>query len=234
MSDAMTMERLEEIRRALKGTPWRRDLLGTAEELLAEVDRLRAEEPAETMDLRSQLINQDDLVAEVFRLQAALLAARTEADELRQQGEPVVPASPEAFEASFGSLKDVFGSPEAQEYFASLRGAADDSDRAGPPLVWTSNGEAGDGQNECSVCGQELDEPHSWRDCLKCVERAAGFTEHAAAEEIDRLSAENLQLRNKLLDQDALIAEIDRLQAESLSVRTDLYKLRASLTSKDE
>ncbi len=38
----------------------------------------------------------------------------------------------------------------------------------GPALVWCSNGEAGDGQHECTLCDREpLDVEHSWEDCAK-------------------------------------------------------------------
>lgn len=33
------------------------------------------------------------------------------------------------------------------------------------PLVYSSNGEAGDGQHHCSGCLEERDEPHAWEEC---------------------------------------------------------------------
>ena len=36
----------------------------------------------------------------------------------------------------------------------------------GPELGWCSNGEAGDGQSQCLGCGTELDEPHTWEECI--------------------------------------------------------------------
>jgi hypothetical protein len=49
------------------------------------------------------------------------------------------------------------------------------------PLIWTSNGEAGDGQEECSGCTEERDEPHTVSECAETKRRL-----DAAAEEMVR------------------------------------------------
>ncbi len=40
------------------------------------------------------------------------------------------------------------------------------------PLIYHSNGEAGDGQNICGGCGDERDEPHTWKECAAVLLRA--------------------------------------------------------------
>lgn len=43
------------------------------------------------------------------------------------------------------------------------------------PTHWTSNGEAGDGQNTCDVCGADTDEGHTHADCYKAGEDVGDF-----------------------------------------------------------
>lgn len=70
-------------------------------------------------------------------------------------------------------------SDEAREVCAAVRMTVDELAakvaEMRPPLVWTSNGEAGDGQEACSECGEELEEPHTYRDCLARARAAEGM-----------------------------------------------------------
>jgi len=40
---------------------------------------------------------------------------------------------------------------------------------AGPPIVWTPNGDAGDATGLCLICLEERDEPHSFSECARRV-----------------------------------------------------------------
>ena len=41
----------------------------------------------------------------------------------------------------------------------------------GPPLGYSSNGEAGDGETQCTGCDAVLDEPHSWQECIEILKK---------------------------------------------------------------
>lgn len=106
-----------------------------------------------------------------------------------------------------------------------------------PPLVWESNGEAGDGQTVCSHCGEERDEPHPWSECAPAhfakvqaidseIQRELDAERDA---EVQRLAAELTQAKcdavDALLAKDAevqrLTAEVERLRGEVEQARLD-------------
>src|ERR1043166_68021 len=39
----------------------------------------------------------------------------------------------------------------------------------GPPIQWVANADAGDSTGLCSICADERDEPHSWKECAQRV-----------------------------------------------------------------
>lgn len=41
--------------------------------------------------------------------------------------------------------------------------------KLGPPLVYVSNGEAGDGQDVCAGCGEEREHQHNWGECRRQI-----------------------------------------------------------------
>jgi DNA repair exonuclease SbcCD ATPase subunit len=71
-----------------------------------------------------------------------------------------------------------------------------------PALHYESNGEAGDGQTVCDVCKTELDEPHSWAECVECLLKSATAASNMVIGELEKmievLEAENESLRQRV------------------------------------
>jgi DNA repair exonuclease SbcCD ATPase subunit len=68
---------------------------------------------------------------------------------------------------------------EADDENAKLRAGC-----TGPALIATPNADAGDSDVRCECCGTELDEPHTWRECVAKIaaERDAWIGRIAQAE----------------------------------------------------
>lgn len=85
-----------------------------------------------------------------------------------------------------------------------------------PEVIWQSNGEAGDGQDVCSVCGEDIldDKPHSAADCFRnATDQADGYISQLA-DEMDK-HADTL---DQLATAQARIKELEERNAEILKV----------------
>lgn len=49
----------------------------------------------------------------------------------------------------------------------AARGAVEGVAVDGPPITVTPNGDTGDSSGHCSVCSEERDEPHTWKECAE-------------------------------------------------------------------
>lgn len=72
-------------------------------------------------------------------------------------------------------------------------------DQTRPGIVWSANGEAGDSTGRCELCGEELDEPHSWEECARAS------------------AAHNLATLDLMID-----VEVRAEQAEALLLKVEL------------
>lgn len=41
----------------------------------------------------------------------------------------------------------------------------------GPEIIWTANADAGDSTGRCANCGEEREEPHTWKECAQRLAR---------------------------------------------------------------
>jgi hypothetical protein len=127
-----------------------------------------------------------ELVADVESLRSALSAAAKQVESYRSElarvrerlaDEPVLLRNLEQFRDERDELAAKLSAAEAaladmRMQLAEMR----------PPLTWTSNGEAGDGQNICPMCSAETDEPHPLAVCRKNIEDVNGQGWDAAAD----------------------------------------------------
>lgn len=133
----------------------------------------------------------------------------------------------------------------AQEEESAAREAlsAAQSERRAP-LRYESNGEVGDGQWVCRGCGEERDEPHTWRDCAARLADAQreGF-DHAVnldralralarhAKRLRRNLAATAQIARHLArERDEARAEVERLTHE----RDNLHSIACDLLGRIE
>ena len=95
-----------------------------------------------------------------------------------------------------------------------------------PPLVYQSNGEAGDGQMVCAHCGMDRDEPHPWAECV--VERehrdtaAADMVHDELIGDADRMRDERDHYREKYLELTSALATVTRERDEARAAQVQV------------
>jgi hypothetical protein len=81
---------------------------------------------------------------------------------------------------------------EARNMAIILRGLRRERATDRPKVISTPNADAGDSTNACEVCGQEIDEPHTWEECARLsrsfADQATSYT-CDLSEEVKRLEA---------------------------------------------
>jgi hypothetical protein len=67
-----------------------------------------------------------------------------------------------------------------------------------PAIVYTPNGEAGDGQNHCAGCGEERDDCHWWSDCVVVLKKERDALIQSLLDKDGQARAEAERLRELL------------------------------------